>query len=201
MFGKTLALCVAVSLVLAGTAQAGFILDTIEVGLPTAALASGQLGPPGWAQCPAWTRQMVGELLTLDVKEVSQGLEPFPIVVSGMTDSDPVFRMTKEVLNDTGVTWTGYKLEIDTSSATFDDYAASSHFNAATVTPGEILFEAPDPVPDGETLAMTFDVLVPTIGEFQVCITQTPIPEPATLAFLGVGAAGVFLVRRRRAAR
>jgi len=193
-------LCATVAVVtaVAQPAQAGFILETIEITLPENAKADPP-GPDGNGP-PAWSKQMNGNLLWLYVREDLASMGPYPIHISGQTDADPVLRLTKEVDNSTDIAWTGYVLQINTSTATFDGYASSSHFGSADVTSEFITYTAPDPVMPGETVSLTFDVLVPSIGSFNVCIVQTPVPEPATLAFVGIGVGGLVLARRRRRA-
>jgi len=182
---------------LASPAGAGFILDTVQVELPQGP-GQGHHGPPPWAQCPDWVREMVENRLRLRLMERFLAPDPLPVVISGETDEDPIMHISKDVENSSGVTWTGYEVEIDGTGATFVGPATSSHFQTATVTPLKITYEAPDPVLPGETVTLDFDIEVGTTGFFSFTLTQTPVPEPATLALLGAGAAGMVLLRRRR---
>ena len=180
-------------------ARAGFILETIEVGLPEGP-GGLQHGPPPWAELPTWAREMVEDKLQLSLQEKYKGEEAFPIVISGMTDEDPIMHITKEVANESGVIWTSYVLTMDGGGTFIEDgTTSSSHFQSYTLTPTVLTFTQPDPVLPGEVLRLDFDVLVPTTGFFAFTITQAPVPEPATLAFLGLGATAVLVVRRRRA--
>jgi len=188
-------------LLLAGmcqTAGAGFILDSIDVGL-------GSHGPPHqvpppWAQAPDWVREMVGEVLRLHVAEEFEGLDAFPVQVTGETDADPTMHITKQVENSSGVIWTEYTIELSGTGVTFvAGSAASSHFlTAIDETPNFIRYKAPSAVLPGQTVTFDFDVNVATTGYFGFTLTQTPIPEPATLAFIGLGGIVVLAMRRRR---
>ena len=81
------------------SAQAGFILETVEVDLP----GHGQHGPPPWAQCPDWVKQMIQERLQLRLQEKFEGSESFPVEISGETDEDPIMHIVKDVENSSGV--------------------------------------------------------------------------------------------------
>jgi len=195
LLGMVAALAIVV--LAASPAGAGFIIDTVQVELPQGP-GQGHHGPPPWAQAPNWVREMVENRLRLRLMERFLAPDPLPLVISGHTDEDPIMHISKDVENSSGVTWTGYEVEIDGTGATFVGTATSSHFQTATVTPLKITYEAPDPVPPGETVTLDFDVQVDTTGFFSFTLTQTPVPEPATLVLLGAGAAGMAILRRRR---
>jgi len=188
---------IACLLVLAAVpAEAGFIIGSIEVdrpdGLPMPV-------PPPWAHAPEWVFDHVGGLVpTLTLREEFVALGLMPVLVSGETDEDPIMHVSKEVENSSGVTWDAYRITLSGLYVTFWGTATSSHFQSATVTATEIYFSAPDPVPSGETVTLDFDVLVWKNGLFNFTLTQEPVPEPATLAFLAVGVSGLMLMRRRR---
>jgi hypothetical protein len=97
------------------------------------------------------------------------------------------------VTNLNGHVWTGYSLTI-AGGGTFVS-ASSVKLPDVTVSPTEIIFDG-GTVGVGEVLDMAFVVNVPSTGPFSFCLTQLPIPEPATLAMLGLGALGLF--RRKK---
>jgi len=182
--------------VVVNAATAGFIVGTITVGLPTGP-GHGHNGPPAWAKCPDWVFDMQAEKGHLGMQEKFEGFDPFPVVVSGETDADPVMHITKDVENSSGVFWTGYTVVLEGTGAEFVGDATSSHFGAGVVTPSLITYTAPNPVPPGETLTLDFDINVDMSGLFTFTMTQTPVPEPATLAFFGLGSLGIVAMRRR----
>lgn len=113
------------------------------------------------------------------------------LVVSGITDSDPVLTISKDVTNNTGSTWVGYDIGIDGGSNTFVAGSASSDTMTLSSESATLLeFRKPLPVLDGDTVNFTFDILIPTTGPFEFRLTQMAlVPEPATflLALLGAG--------------
>jgi len=183
--------------VVANAATAGFIMDTITVELPKGP-GHGHHGPPAWAKCPDWVFAMQAEKGHLGMQEKFKGHDPFPVVVSGETDADPVMHITKDVENSSGVAWSGYTVSLEGTGAEFVGAATSSHFGAGVVTPSLITYTAPDPVAPGEILTLGFDINVDISGLFSFTMTQTPLPEPATLAFFGLGSLGLVAMRRRR---
>ncbi len=111
----------------------------------------------------------------------------------------------EDAVNTTGADLTGWKLELEnTGTATFTDSGAtpsSSHFLSYTIIDDYTMqFDAPNAVPNGETLNLDFYISIPWdgSGSFNFTLTQTPIPEPATLGMLASGAMLVFFRKRRR---
>lgn len=184
--------------VVANAATAGFIVGTITVELPEGP-GHGHHGPPAWAKCPDWVFDMQAEKGHLGMQEKFKGHQPFPVVVSGDTDEDPIMHITKDVENSSDVTWFAYEIALEGVGAEFVGDATSSHFGPGIVTPTLITYTAPNPVLTGETVTLDFDIEISTIGYFSFTMTQTPTPEPATLAFFGLGGLGLVAMRRRRA--
>jgi len=138
------------------------------------------------------------EQARLRLTEIFEGLDAWPVMVSGRTNADPVMHISKDVENSSGIIWTGYEVALEDAGAEFVGDATSSHFGPGIVTPTLITYTAPDPVLPGEILTLGFDINVSTIGLFSFTMTQTPVPEPATLALLGLGGLGLAVMRRRR---
>jgi len=122
------------------------------------------------------------------------------VTISGVTDSDPVFRINEDVTNDTGFTWTGYELTLPAGGLdTFvnDAYTTSDKFSAVSISNYKITFSSGS-VADGSDVTFQFKINVPTTGNFNFDLTQTPIPEPATMGLLLIGGAGMLFIHRRR---
>ena len=186
-----------VLVVLSAVAQAGFVADSVQVDL----VQDGPGHRPDWAGPPAFVFELLPDAAgngRLDIEEHYLGPDPFPIVVSGQTDADPIMSIIKDVENDSDFTWTGYSITVpDGGDITFVGTPTSDRMTLVSQSAYALEFGAPDAVADGEWVQFSFDVLIPSTGPFTFTLTQEPIPEPATLGLLGLGGA-VLILRRRR---
>lgn len=145
-----------------------------------------------------WDYDFVSSRLTLDERLYEL---PSPagdrVRISGATDADPTFTLIKTVTNTTGETWTGYDLELIGDTTFVDGTAGSTKFGTYSFSDDfKILhFYAPLPVLNGEVVTLQVDINIPTVGLFDFTMAQHPIPEPASIMLLGLGA---LLLRKRK---
>jgi len=121
------------------------------------------------------------------------------LVGLGSPETSTTFVIT--TTNNTYFTWTGYVLTLDpTKLAAFvQANAGSTKFKTVEyVDPWTIRFKAPEEVPHGGVVTIQFDVTSPESGPYELSLTQSPIPEPATAAFLGLGTLAVLAARRKK---
>ena len=112
------------------------------------------------------------------------------------TDEDPIVKVAKFVTNANGHDWTGYTLTLNGPEGVyFTGAAGSDYFSTAIVTPNLITF-SDGVVAVGEEVTLLFRIEVADAGNFDWCVTQQAIPEPATLVTLGLGA--LSLLRRKK---
>ncbi len=148
-----------------------------------------------------WTFDYSGPSLTMNeaIHSASKDL----VLMSGETDSDPIFTVVKTIQNTSGIAWTSYILSLSGGTgATFVAGSASAGGKKLQtvdyIHPAAIKFSGANPVKNGELLTLSFDINVPTSGLFNFSLTQEPVPEPATMALLGLGSLGLFCRRRGR---
>ena len=133
---------------------------------------------------------------------IMQGISTLssPSVITMNAHSNSSFTINLTVVNESSITWTGYILTLDLLGyATFvPGTAGSTEFGTVEYTDPCILkFWAPDEVLPTKPVGLQFDIDIPGGSPHTFSLTQQPIPEPATIALLGLGAA-VLLARRKQ---
>jgi hypothetical protein len=142
---------------------------------------------------------------TVDLNEEFTTLLSDLVAVSGETDGDPDFVITKKVKNKTSQDWTGYSIEVSGEGVSIVDGSVSSEgFSSATyaglfATYSDGTIHPGDYVTLHLTVNLADDAENYSFGLIQ-SIATTPVPEPSTIALgiLGIlGAFGSVVVRRR----
>lgn len=145
-----------------------------------------------------WAFDFTEKELTLG-ENISQ-LGDDDVIMSGETTVDPIFHVVKTVINSSDYAWDSYELTLAISennggAGGFVNSPQSSVFTSASLTSTSIVYSGSS-VGIGDSVVLEFDVEVSSTGLFSFCLTQNPIPEPMTVAILGLG--GIFLIRRKR---
>lgn len=180
-------------------ADAGFIPNSVDVGFSPP-------GPPPWAGSggpPPFVFEIVPDnsaLATLEITEDIGGLDPLNLVISGVTDNDPTLEITKNVKNDSGVTWIGYEIGLGGGSNSFvSGMSSSDKMTLASETSSLLTFGLPSPVANGETVSFNFKISIPSSGPFSFDLSQQaiPVPEATSVLLLTVGIGLCCSFRRR----
>lgn len=167
-------------------------------------------GTPGWQDTGLNEDDIATYTMTMDGAQYSGPAHVLGDFITD-TETDPIVWIMEDVDNATGFTWTGYEFEVFMSKPfTITGVTAPMGWTYA-VSP--ILSGQPLPVGvgtgwmgvvtytanpgyeivNGDT--GTFGVRVKFDGTVAFCTQQTPIPEPMTIAMLGLG--GLLLKRKK----
>lgn len=145
-----------------------------------------------------WEYDFVNSQLTITERLYEKpSPEGDQVRMSGATDEDPTFTLIKTITNTTGITWTGYDLVLIGDATFVDGTAGSTKFGTNSFSDDfKILhFYAPLSVLNGEMVTLQVDINIPTVGLFDFTMAQHPLPEPASIMLIGLGA---LLLRKRK---
>jgi hypothetical protein len=176
-------------------AEAGFVsINAVPVGE-----VPGH-GPPDfvWGLLPDESGNAQAVLNELFSPELG---DEYAIRFSGITNGDPVLTLTKSIVNNTGITWVGYEIDLDPlESATFVGTPTSDKFTLVGQTATSLDFGLPAPVANGESVNFTMDISIPNVGPFGFTLSQSPVrvPEPTSAALVILAASFVIGSWRNR---
>jgi hypothetical protein len=134
----------------------------------------------------------------LDLSEALHVMGPDgQVTMTGVTNEDPMFLTDEVITNDTLFDWTSFEIEILSGPANFNySFAPWSDFFGSTIqTPTKLTFLSPLVVHPGDAVELMFKIQVTSTGPFTLTVAQTPIPEPATITLLCIGA--LALLRKK----
>lgn len=123
-----------------------------------------------------------------------------PITLEMSAQANSPFTVTLNLTNLSGFTLTGYLLELDPiEQATFVPGSGKSTDFLSSLEPDvwTIRFQSPNAIPSGGSFALMFQIDIPTGAPILFSLKQTPIPEPATVVMLGLGALA-FIARPKK---
>lgn len=192
-----------------GFVEAGFIAGSVNVDFddewtPGDGKPPWAGGPPSWAgEKPDFVFEITSDKAEglLELKENYGGPETLAHVISGATDGDPVMNITKEINNDSGFTWHGFLLTMpDGGNIVFTGTPSCDAFTLISQDNYNVVFGTPSPLEHGESMVLSFSVLIPSTGPFNFTLTQTPVPvpEPSVLFMLIIGSACLIIRYRKR---
>jgi hypothetical protein len=193
---KIMGACAIVALLVAQSAHAGFVsvenVNVVPKGNPPAS------GPPSVAldHLPDGTAKLVlGELF-----DNPTSTDSYDVLISGVATADPVLAITKNISNNTGLTWVGYNIDLNPiEPATFVGTPTSDKMTLTGQTATSLDFGLPAPVPSGQSVSFTFNVNIPSPGPFQFTLSQSPVavPEPAAILVVGLALLLIPVTTRR----
>lgn len=114
-------------------------------------------------------------------------------------EAESTFTITTTATNESGFTWTSYILSLDRQGdAIFVEGTAGSTKFETVEYPDlwTIEFWAPKAVLPGQVVTLQFEISIPNSVPYTFTLAQQPIPEPTTIAILGLGS--LFLLRKRK---
>lgn len=131
---------------------------------------------------------------------VTQGFSSLDVADVEITaEAESTFTITTTATNESGFTWTGYILSLDRQGdAVFVGGTAGSTKFETVEYPDlwTIEFWAPKAVLPGQVVTLQFEISIPDSVPYTFTLAQQPIPEPTTIAILGLGS--LFLLRKRK---